>query len=440
MTFKIGSIFLIALRFYGHKSYDIILRLSFYIIYARKRFVDAAQPILNDRMVSSEDGAEFAFLARIIIDSKVSLFLIHFSNVSNAVEKFWLRTTSNISICYHVPNMTMTATSARSYCQSLGGDLAILNTSLKNNDFVFYYYTQFQLDEDLWIGLRNSYKTPTHIINQWVNGQSVTFSNYANGEENSATYNCFAMQRNSTHSWYNEPCNNLHYFACQRNCSYNVQYKDRVYTSEINSKNYSACRTFCKEDGDLAIVNNEELTNIFHGLYFHWSITAWIGLEDLLGKTDAESYIWVDNSTTSAYNDWAFPTVLLFRCVMLYPIFGRFQWYDTSCSTMGWCLCERAAQNYSITVQEPSLPPSIEFYLYNTIAIIQGSANSVQVSYQFVSTMEISSIPLKSYNGISRSQCAIRCAMATLCSQFGYTNSQNENYANNCHLYVNSSN
>ena len=85
---------------------------------------------------------------------------------------------------------------------------------------------------------------------------------------------------------------------------------------------------------------------MFDRLFFPWAPGMWIGLEDILNLLDKDSYYWVDNSTTSTYQDWAFPTLLLFRCVMLFGISGKYQWFDTTCNTLAWCLCEKGLVFY----------------------------------------------------------------------------------------------
>lgn len=142
---------------------------------------------------------------------------IHVLNdLDGVVEKFWLRINISVPICYHVPDTMMNAANARAYCQSQGGDLIILDTWYKNDDFANIYYKGLQLNEDIWIGLKNEHINVSLIIPKWINNEAVTYSNYATNQPKSSIQDCYVMQRNDTYGWYNDECNTVRYFACER--------------------------------------------------------------------------------------------------------------------------------------------------------------------------------------------------------------------------------
>ena len=80
------------------------------------------------------------------------------------MEKFWIRVKLGVPMCYNVPDIMLNAGNARAYCQSQGGNLAVLNTWQKHNDFVNIYYKELLLDQDIWIGLEDKHINTSLII------------------------------------------------------------------------------------------------------------------------------------------------------------------------------------------------------------------------------------------------------------------------------------
>ena len=93
----------------------------------------------------------------------------------------------------------MTWSEARALCQSVGGDLAVLNEEIKN-EFVFTNFPKKQL----WIGATDAVEEGNWT---WVNGQKMqpeVYTNWGRGEPNRGKEeNCLFMKRGT---WHDNDC------------------------------------------------------------------------------------------------------------------------------------------------------------------------------------------------------------------------------------------
>lgn len=79
------------------------------------------------------------------------------------------------------------------------------------------YYDQLGLDQDIWIGLRDTYNVLLHYPElRWIDGQLATYTNILSGEFNQTAALCYVMRHQSNHTWYDGLCTASHYFVCQK--------------------------------------------------------------------------------------------------------------------------------------------------------------------------------------------------------------------------------
>ena len=127
--------------------------------------------------------------------------------------------------CFKVYANRLDWNSAKSACEALGSNLAVLNSKAKLRDFSAS--AAAGKADDLWIGL---HRNPTHKPSWiWVGGLRVTFatwdtwqpSNYQAGED------CGVLKK-LTKKWHDYPCTARFGYICEINGKCNLHDKKEV--------------------------------------------------------------------------------------------------------------------------------------------------------------------------------------------------------------------
>ena len=131
---------------------------------------------------------------------------------------------------------------------------------------------------------------------------------------------------------------------CTLECDYNIQYGNRAFTYYPDRLNQTESRQACKndEDGDLAIVNNAELTELC-GYYYHWRI-MYIGLEDIYDLNNGSDFVWVDESIPTVYTNWFNEFYVPYDCVIQFHYTASLfhcTWFTVPCYLNFPRLCEK---------------------------------------------------------------------------------------------------
>ena len=88
------------------------------------------------------------------------------------------------------------------------------------------YYDQLGLNEDIWIGLRDTYNIILRYPElRWIDGHLATYTNILPQETNHTAETCYIMRHQSGHTWYDGLCTDIHPFACQKGNPENLFYK-----------------------------------------------------------------------------------------------------------------------------------------------------------------------------------------------------------------------
>ena len=119
--------------------------------------------------------------------------------------------------CYYLTRGSYSWTAARSYCQSVGGDLARADTSSRN-DFITSYLT-YGVD-DVWIGLSDaSHEGHFH----WVGtDEHAVFENWEAGQPNGGdSQDCVRVNYSNSINglWNDDSCGAPHRCLCERYAS-----------------------------------------------------------------------------------------------------------------------------------------------------------------------------------------------------------------------------
>ena len=105
--------------------------------------------------------------------------------------------------CFQFHSNLLHWSSAKSACEALGSNLAVLNSKAKLQDFPVSA-APVTARKFFWIGL---YKDPINKQWLWVGGSKVSFSSWSTVQPNTALRNgdC-AFMRMSSKKWYNRLC------------------------------------------------------------------------------------------------------------------------------------------------------------------------------------------------------------------------------------------
>uniref|UniRef100_A0A096M6Z0 C-type lectin domain-containing protein n=1 Tax=Poecilia formosa TaxID=48698 RepID=A0A096M6Z0_POEFO len=108
---------------------------------------------------------------------------------------------------YYISSTEKTWQESRTYCQSVGADLMIIN-SKEEQDFANSFQTY------MWIGLTDS---ETEGRWKWVDGSPLTTSYWRDGEPNGKTVeNCGDIKTfTAEKSWNDENCSHSHKWICE---------------------------------------------------------------------------------------------------------------------------------------------------------------------------------------------------------------------------------
>ncbi|XP_022795998.1 perlucin-like protein [Stylophora pistillata] len=123
--------------------------------------------------------------------------------------------------CYHASSSPRNQREARSFCQSLGGDLVKI-TSAEENEFVLYLARKFAGNgKPTWIGL---FWHPESVAYYWTDRSVPTYTNWAPDEPNGfAKEPCVEMYTGSTRLpfkangyWNDVPCTPKYNTVCKK--------------------------------------------------------------------------------------------------------------------------------------------------------------------------------------------------------------------------------
>ena len=130
--------------------------------------------------------------------------------------------------CFKVFSNRSDRNSAKSACEALGSDLAVLNSKAKLGGFLASAAAACKVD-NVWIGL---HRDPTHNSNWlWVGGLQVTFATWDSrqpGDQASRLEDCGAL-RISSKKWHDYSCKRDRLgYICEINGKYNLHDKKAV--------------------------------------------------------------------------------------------------------------------------------------------------------------------------------------------------------------------
>lgn len=118
------------------------------------------------------------------------------------------------NLCYYVSNgQSVNWTSASQFCQTLGGELATVDSNTLRQAIVYWFSSVFSdRNKRIWIGaFRGGW--------YWFAGYSFAYTNWAPGEPAPATNNndqCILINSHLNYQWQALPCTMTEYFICQR--------------------------------------------------------------------------------------------------------------------------------------------------------------------------------------------------------------------------------
>ena len=116
--------------------------------------------------------------------------------------------------------------SAKSTCEALGSDLAVLNSEAKLRDFLASAAAAYKAD-NLWIGL---HRDPTHKLSWlWVGGLQVTFAAWDISQPgNQQGVEDCGVLRISSEKWHDDLCMVRLGYICEISGKYNLHDKKAV--------------------------------------------------------------------------------------------------------------------------------------------------------------------------------------------------------------------
>jgi hypothetical protein len=112
------------------------------------------------------------------------------------------------SVCYFVSTAPVVWNDARLACDAWGGTLAEIDTPEEDA------FVGTLLDADMWIGASDTVTDNTYL---WIDLRPVTFGNWGPGQpDRFPGADCVEKRQEPGEPWYDQPCNDLHPFVCER--------------------------------------------------------------------------------------------------------------------------------------------------------------------------------------------------------------------------------
>ncbi|XP_038845355.1 macrophage mannose receptor 1 [Salvelinus namaycush] len=260
----------------------------------------------------------------------------------------------------HKHGMKANWDSARSWCQSKGAELAVIDNQYEN-DFVSSYLRDLKLPT--WIGLTDSLVEGGF---GWSDGVSpVLYTNWADKEPNNngGREHCTAITHNHLVSgrWNDDLCTEEHSWVCsmkksssmappaptQNPCpSGYVSWYKNCYKLVEEPKTWEAAQVACEQEGgNLASVDMSYDQAFVAGAILQGKADAWIGLRR---KDDSSSYKWTDGWTVF-FTHWGPGEPSNHKaegCVSMHadPIFHG-TWNDTDCNSAKAYICKTSSES-----------------------------------------------------------------------------------------------
>lgn len=245
-------------------------------------------------------------------------------------------------------------------CQSIGGELATINTRQENE----FLGDMLQTAAGGWIGLNDRNDENTYIWNfksskrpsfyTWGAGEPSNYNRACNIE------NCVAMKMSNS-DWLDIVCESFNSYVCEVSSAYNGtdQSEWRCAGSKCfkyyhNQLVWKDALTRCKQihsSANLASIASDGENNLVRSLLL--SENAWIGLNDLW---EAGLYCWNDckgSTNEASYTNWGSgepndkftqplaPECLGEDCIQLKKFGGNVTWQDLGCETKLPYICEK---------------------------------------------------------------------------------------------------
>ncbi|EDV24659.1 uncharacterized protein TRIADDRAFT_56680 [Trichoplax adhaerens] len=218
-------------------------------------------------------------------------------------------------------------------------------------NFKTIFYSNFGLQNDTWIGLTDLRISESENQAQWINGQIANTSNLQPGQPDGATEDCYAINGTGNQEWFDDYCNKLKYFVCEKVCNdSHIQYENRHFFV-YESWNYT-------EGGDFAMLDNAEINNVFNHYLYLWSSSMWMGLRDINNEDNINKFVWVDGTLADTYTNWGAYIPLSDRdCGLMARIGQDYKWLNLACNIFLASLCE--FESASTPVSPTSAPSAI---------------------------------------------------------------------------------
>ncbi|EDV24660.1 uncharacterized protein TRIADDRAFT_56681 [Trichoplax adhaerens] len=232
---------------------------------------------------------------------------------------------------------------SRSDCQKFDGDLAVFDVYEKYFHFREIYYEKLGLNQHMWFGLRDHHGDGPTVERRWITGSFLAYQKFL-GEPPSSTGtsdDCYISSAFGDHLWIDDLCSQLRFFICEKACSYDLEYSNRYFTINQVNRTCDEGRNYCQSHGgDLAIINNSDLTDFLSG-YLTWTQSVWIGLRDINSLDNFNAFVWVNGTVASSYTDWGVYSQDTKRdCVLIQKNNGKYNWINVDCNRTSWTLCE----------------------------------------------------------------------------------------------------
>uniref|UniRef100_A0A4W4DQZ6 Mannose receptor, C type 1b n=1 Tax=Electrophorus electricus TaxID=8005 RepID=A0A4W4DQZ6_ELEEL len=272
--------------------------------------------------------------------------------------------------CYKIGLQLKTWTEARSYCRSLGGDLASVLGRLQH---AFLTSVMDDSTSDLWIGLSNI------AINRyrWTDGSGIHYTVWAKGEPSLKRRNfhpsfgnsCVVMgnmRRAEPGKWVTRDCNNTNGFICRRapDPSFIIPSTTQAPNTfvKVGNSSYMVTETkltwteakhHCETKGAHLASIRDVPTQSYVVLQTHkFGQPMWIGLNTM--ETDGY-FLWIDNWHLNM-ESWAYNEPRKEHPCVYVDIYGN--WKTASCNQTYYSLCKRSTETAPVApTKYPGLCP-----------------------------------------------------------------------------------
>uniref|UniRef100_A0A4W4DQ84 Mannose receptor, C type 1b n=1 Tax=Electrophorus electricus TaxID=8005 RepID=A0A4W4DQ84_ELEEL len=267
--------------------------------------------------------------------------------------------------CYKIGLQLKTWTEARSYCRSLGGDLASVLGRLQH---AFLTSVMDDSTSDLWIGLSNI------AINRyrWTDGSGIHYTVWAKGEpslQQNMGPACVVMgnmRRAEPGKWVTRDCNNTNGFICRRapDPSFIIPSTTQAPNTfvKVGNSSYMVTETkltwteakhHCETKGAHLASIRDVPTQSYVVLQTHkFGQPMWIGLNTM--ETDGY-FLWIDNWHLNM-ESWAYNEPRKEHPCVYVDIYGN--WKTASCNQTYYSLCKRSTETAPVApTKYPGLCP-----------------------------------------------------------------------------------